>query len=249
MRDFFSLDGTFNKYGGYLADTLILSAMWIIFSIPLVTIGAATTAMFYVSTRRISEREGYIAGDFWQAFKANFVRSTVVWILLAVVAFIASINLLNIGLVTTMTPVFLVGQFIVLMQLSFITVYIFPMTARFEMGFKETFKTSFMLANRHLLTTITCVFLLGGLVLGAMWFAPVLIVAVPGTYAMLTSFMLMRVFKRYRPEMDKDPVLEIQEIEAQRAEERRKTGISSIDSLNETEENEINNERQDEANE
>ena len=228
MRDFFSLDGPFNKYGGYLADTLILSAMWIIFSLPIITIGASTTAMFYVSTRRIAEREGYIAGDFWHAFKANFVRSTLIWMLLGVITIVVIINLRNMGFVNTMPMVFFVGQIIIAVQLIFVTVYIFPMTARFEMGFMQTLKSSFLLANRHLLTTIMCVLLLGGLVIGALWWVPVLILGVPGAYAMVSSLLLMRIFKKYRPEMDRDPVIEVQEMEAQKAEERRKAAIGSM---------------------
>ena len=229
MRDFFSLDGPFNKYGGYLADTLILSAMWIILSIPIITIGASTTALFYVSTRRISEREGYIAGDFWHAFKANFVRSTVIWLLLIGVTFVVSFNLLNIGFVTTLPLLFFVGQVVIIIQLTFFTVFVFPLTSRFEMTFKQTFKSTFLLANRHIPTTVLCALLLVALVIGVMAFAPVLIIAVPGTYAMLASYFLMRVFKKYRPEMDKDPIVELQELEAQKSEERRKSGIGNID--------------------
>ncbi|MCL2457094.1 MAG: YesL family protein, partial [Defluviitaleaceae bacterium] len=82
MREFFSLEGTFNKYAGFVADTLILSMLWIFFCLPVFTVGASTTALFYVSTRRISNREGYISSDFWAAFKSNFKRATALWFLI-----------------------------------------------------------------------------------------------------------------------------------------------------------------------
>ena len=57
---------------------------------------------------------------------------------------------------------------------------------------------------------------------------PLGLFAVPGSYAMLSSYLIMKVFKRYRPEMDKDPLLEIQEIEAKKEEERRRQRFNSM---------------------
>jgi len=231
MRDFFSIDGPFNKYGGILADAMILSFLWIIFSIPIITIGAANTALFYVTTRRIANREGYITSDFWHAFKANFGRATKFWLLNMLVVIIASFNMLNMWLggaggnmITFLFPM----QILILIQISFISVYLYPMIARFDMGFKQTIKSSFYMANRHMLTSFSCVVLVGGFIFLSLWYMPILILIVPGAYAMLSSHMIMRVFKKYRPEMDKDPFLEVQELEAQITEERRLRSIVGI---------------------
>ena len=89
------------------------------------------------------------------------------------------------------------------------------------MGFIQTFKSAFFMAHRHLLTSISCTLLLVSCVLLTLMFHP-FIFAAPGTYALLTSYLFMRVFKKYRPEIDKDPRLEIAEIEAAKADERRK---------------------------
>jgi len=228
MRDFFSLDGAFNKYGTFVADTLILSFMWILFSIPLITVGAATSAMFYVSTRRISDREGYITRDFWTAFKANFVRSTLLWLLFSVVMGILIFNvwLISIGGAAAFdfsgwTSFIFPAQFIFLVQFIFISIYAFPLTARFEMSFWQTIKNSFMMANRHFLTSFSCAVLLITIIFASLYFV-IFIFAAPGVYAILSSYMIMRVFKKYRPEIDKDPRLEIAEIEAAKAAARRK---------------------------
>ena len=228
MRDFFSLDGAFNKYGGILADTIILSLLWFFFSLPIITIGASTSAVFYVSTRRIADREGYITSDFWFAFKANFKRGTALWVMVALVMVLIYVNILNIGVVGRMSMVILPAQIIIAVQIMLMCVYLFPLTARFDMGLKQTIKSAFFMANRHLLTSLTCVGLFVILIAGVWVFQPLLI-AIPGIYAMIASYLIMRIFKRYRPEMDKDPILEIQEIEAQKAEERRIRGISTMD--------------------
>lgn len=229
MREFFNFDGPFNRYGGFVADMLILSLMWLLFSLPLITIGASTSAMFYVSTRRIADREGYITSDFWYAFKSNFKRATALWGLLFVAIFLLWFNIYNIDIVGGAIANFILpAQFVFLIVVVLITVYIFPMTARFDMSVWQTIKSSFFMAIRHVFTSVTCVVLFFALLIGSM-IIPIIIFLAPGIYAICSSYLLMRVFKKYRPEMDKDPVLEIAEIEAAKAEARRRAEVGTFD--------------------
>lgn len=226
MRDFFSLDGSFNKYAGFVADTLIVSLLWILFSLPVVTIGAASAALFYVTTRRIANREGYITSDFWQAFKVNFKRGTIIWLLVFSVSFMIIWNMLlaiqEPEIMGRFAPMILPAQVVLLLLVGFVSTFAFPVTARFDMGVGETLRTCFFMAIKHLFTSLSCVALLVTLVLASFLVWEPLIFMTPGIYGMLASYLIMRVFKKYRPEMDKDPILELQEIEQKRAEEKRK---------------------------
>ena len=51
----------------------MLNFLWVIFSLPFFTIGASTTALFYV-TGKIIRDENYksLTGAFWHSFKNNF---------------------------------------------------------------------------------------------------------------------------------------------------------------------------------
>ena len=239
MRDFFSLEGPFNKYGSMVADMIILSLMWLLFSILGLglTIGVSTSALFYVTTRRIANREGYITTDFWLAFKANFKKVTKIWLIMFAAILLLIFNILNIEAVGNMSVVILPAQIIIFLQIVLISIYIFPMAARFDMGAKELIKSSFFMANRHLLTSITCLVLLLAAIFSFMLIPHLALFLAPGLYALLSSYMIMRIFKRYRPEMDKDPMLEIQELEAQKVEERRLRSIGTMsDDDEETEE-------------
>ena len=225
MRDFFGLDGTFNKYMGFVADTFILSLMWIFFSLPLFTIGAATTALFYVTTRRLSNREGYITSDFWAAFKANFVRATKLWLLVSALVFLIVFNFLlawqNPELMGDMRRFVMSAQIVILAEVLFVANYVFAVTARFDMDFKQTLKTCFFMANRHLLSSVICVLTPVVLILFSIYSFPPLVFFTPGISAMLASYLIMKIFRKYRPEMDKEPFLELQELEQQRAEQKR----------------------------
>ncbi len=67
----FSIDGPLYNFFSRLLDMIKLNILWFLFSLPVVTIGASTAAAFSITLRMVDEREGYIAKQFWTAFKAN----------------------------------------------------------------------------------------------------------------------------------------------------------------------------------
>jgi len=99
------------------------------------------------------------------------------------------------------------------------------------------------MANRHLLTSITCTLLLAILLFVGGWLIW-FIIFIPGLYAMLASMMIMRIFKKYRPEMDRDPILETQELEAKKVEERRRQNISMIEDSHSQDDTNTNEEQE-----
>ena len=67
----FSIDGPLYNFFSRLLDMIKLNILWFLFSLPVVTISASTAAAFSITLRMVDEREGYIAKQFWTAFKAN----------------------------------------------------------------------------------------------------------------------------------------------------------------------------------
>jgi len=206
MSGFFNMEGPFYKFGSLIADIIILSFFWILFSLPFFTIGASTTALYYVMTRRISNREGYLFRDFWTSFKSNLKQTTIIWIAFLVLLYILYINITNIELIGGLSTFILPIQLVFLLELILCFIYIIPLNARFEVGLLESVKTAFFIANRHLLTSIAC------LIIGAAIAAISLITIITsliamGLYVYLTSFLFLRVFRKYRPELDQDPLL------------------------------------------
>lgn len=68
-----------------LIDCILLSILWFLTSIPLVTIGASTTAAYSVALElAFGERPAIVPGYF-VSFKKNFLRSTAVFVILTAV--------------------------------------------------------------------------------------------------------------------------------------------------------------------
>ncbi|MBQ9920351.1 MAG: hypothetical protein IJO49_05995, partial [Clostridia bacterium] len=65
-----------------------------------------------------------------------------------------------------------------------------------------------MLANKHAFTSLTCATLFGSILFILFKYYPLLLSIAPAAYAFITSFMIMRVFKKYNPEMDPKVVIE-----------------------------------------
>jgi len=201
MGGLFSSDSLFGKAGAVLADVMILGLLWLIFSIPVITIGAATSAVFYVTTKKVSKKEGYLWRDFWKSFKESFLKATVTWVILLIVFGLLLWNIWNIGFVDVFGNVLLIVYYILLIQVAFVTVYVFPLIARFDMKIVQIFRTAAFMANRHFLTTVLSIGF-GIVILFISWEMPALSVFAMGAYCYATSFLFMKIFKKYRPDLD-----------------------------------------------
>lgn len=203
MERWLGLDSKFYKWGTLLADLIILTVLWLICSLPIITIGASTTALYYVTTRQLSNREGYVSRDFFRSFRKNFLQATLVEIILGIMTAALFINILMLDRSTVLGSILYPIQFVILYELSIVTIYIYPILSRFEFKTIQLFKTAFFMANRHLMTTITCFVLFIAAIL-IIFKCYILIFVCAGFYAILTSLMFMSLFRKYIPEMDKD---------------------------------------------
>lgn len=82
----FSYDSAFSRFLYFVADVVTLHILWILYSLPLITIGASTTALYYSCMKRIRTGEGYVSQNFRKAFRQNFRQSTILWLGLAAVS-------------------------------------------------------------------------------------------------------------------------------------------------------------------
>lgn len=84
MAKLFSPDNPVWRVMGRLADFFLLTILWGICSLPIITIGASTTALYYVALKMADKQEGYIVKTYFKAFRENFAQSTVLWVIMAV---------------------------------------------------------------------------------------------------------------------------------------------------------------------
>ena len=82
LSGIFNYDNPFWRFIGKLCDVMILNVLWVLCSIPVVTMGASTTAVYYVTLKLVRDEDGYTFRSYFRSFKENFKQATAIWLLL-----------------------------------------------------------------------------------------------------------------------------------------------------------------------
>lgn len=178
-------------------DLVYVSLMWLLCSIPVVTIGAASTALYDTVAHCIRRREEGLLARFFSTFKTEFKTATLSWLLwligLALCALLA-IYLLSQG-DSAQGFLFQINLVVLLVVVGGALVWVFPVLSRFTMGFGGLNLAAVKLVFSHLPATIVMGILLALAVLACcMWLYPLLIL--PGLVALLDSLYMERIFRK-----------------------------------------------------
>ena len=82
LQGIFNYDNPVWRFIGKLGDLMILNILWVICSIPIFTMGASTTAVYYVTMKLVRGDDGYTLRNYFKSFKENFKQATVIWLLM-----------------------------------------------------------------------------------------------------------------------------------------------------------------------
>lgn len=82
---FLNIDSPFMQIMNKVADLMILNLLTVVCMIPLITTGAALTAMHYQVLKIVRDEECYIVRGYFKAFKENFWQSTAIWLIMLVI--------------------------------------------------------------------------------------------------------------------------------------------------------------------
>jgi len=76
-------DSPFFAVMGFLGDVVYLHLLWLLCCLPLVTVGAATTAAFAVADKMAAKQDYFVRRDFFAAFQRDWRLATRTWVALA----------------------------------------------------------------------------------------------------------------------------------------------------------------------
>ena len=89
----FNSDGWFSRFFGTLGDIIIVNILFILCSIPIVTMGASMSAMYFTLLKKQRTGEnGGVVKLFFKGFKDNFKQSTISWSLFLLISFIFTLD-------------------------------------------------------------------------------------------------------------------------------------------------------------
>lgn len=143
---------------GKLGDILILHFAFLICSVPIVTIGAALSATSYVGMKMASGMDGFVLSNFLKAFKENFKRSTLYWMICVIAGVLIWFSYRYWGTIGGMIGLVLGSVSVILAILLGMTMlYVFAVQAKFFNTFTATIKNALFMSVRHLHITILMV--------------------------------------------------------------------------------------------
>lgn len=199
MNGFFNLDNPVMRFLTKLFDVMYLSILWVVFSMPIVTIGASTTAMYYTSVKVIRRDRGYVFQEFWKSFKVNFVQATISWVLVVagVLLFYSNMRFAyglegKMGTLLTVLYAFM-GALVVGCG-----IYLFPVLSRFTMKMRALLKTSLFLFFKHFPRSVLLVVIVAAGVF-AMYLVRFSFFVVPACTALVFSLVMEPILKLYTP--------------------------------------------------
>ena len=154
---FFSYDGPIMSFLSKVADLLLLNLLTLVFSIPLITIGAATTAAQYTALK-IHREEGHVLSNFWRSFKMNLKQSTVLWLIFVAYCFVTIMVYTGYGKMDGGISSAGRGILIVTgMYVAILYVWVFPLQSKFVNTIRATLKNAFFMSFRYFFRSLLMV--------------------------------------------------------------------------------------------
>lgn len=148
------MDSPFWRTLSKFSDILILNLLFVFCSIPVATIGASYTALYYVMRKLVKNEEGSIVKTFFTSFKNNFKQATIIWLIM----FLAG-GLLALALYLTARLQMILNYALIAFSVLYIIVlsYVFPILSQFNVSVIKCIKNAFFLGIAHLPLTILIV--------------------------------------------------------------------------------------------
>lgn len=204
MGKFFSRDNWLWNPFSWIADMVVLSCLWVICSVPLLTIGASTAALYDCAARCVRGTDEKIFARFFRTFRRELVQSVpslLLWCAVIAGGYAAISLYGNNVSVTSVSVAITTALLLLLTVLVGVAAWVFPLLSRFTFGVVQLNVMAIKLALIHLprtmalgMITVLAAFLC------AQFIAPLFFL--PGVLAWVWTFLLERVFRKYENRND-----------------------------------------------
>ena len=144
MGKLFNINSPMMQMLSKLFNWIFLNLLVVLFSLPVITIGASTTAMYYCIAKQ-QAGEDKLVRDFWHGFKTSFWKATGMWLIVLVIGWILGISIIT--CYTFPSPGFrVIGIIVACVIVLFLMVvsWAFILMARFENTIGEHLRNAFI---------------------------------------------------------------------------------------------------------
>lgn len=208
MSRFFNPDNPVMEFIAKIFDLVILNLIFIFSCVPIITIGASTSALSYVTLKMVRGEDPYIWRNFWKSFRQNFKQGTLVWIfsILIFIFFGMDFYIIN-SQNTSLFAVVRILLWIVCAVALSVFLYVFPVISHFVCTTKQALKNALLMTFGHLPYTLMMLALAGLLFFlcssSSKLFAMIVVLSGICGFSVVSfvySIMFDRIFQKYESE-------------------------------------------------
>lgn len=180
-------------------NAVLISLLWLLCSLPVVTMGAATAAVFQFTLHSVRDEEGYVWNGFFKAFRQNFRQATVLWLIQAAVGAFLVLDI-RLCLYLSIPEAVRMAVLIVLGCISLVwgitAMYMLPILACFQVTVRQVLHDAFVMAVGNLPVSLLILAVYGGFAVLAL-LRPFAAVFCVGLAIFVSSYLFYFVFRRY----------------------------------------------------
>ena len=168
MHTLFNPENTFWNFMGKVTDVACMSFLWLLTSLPVITIGASTAAFYSFTLDAVQDGEGAVLRSYFTAFRKNFKNATVLWLLQLILTVFLAVNLFAAWNFYLAKGILGLGLFSLALFGMIVCIgtglYLYPILVSYDFPIRKVFTDSFIMAvgNPHVTLSVIVVFLLAG---------------------------------------------------------------------------------------
>lgn len=247
LQGFFNYDNPIWRFVGRLGDMMVLNVLWILCSLPVFTIGASTTALYYCTLKIVRNEDYGNIKMFFKSFRQNFKQATMIWIPMLIIGGVLLFDFNFFGKVMAdagaMRIICQSVTIAIMVLWIFEFLYVWPVLGRFDNTIKNTVTNAAFMSVRYLGSTLgmilsdvivlgiayVCLFYVG-------WITAVMVLMGYPLLAWINSTMLEHIFEKYMPKEDEsksvlNPILQDVNIDGTLKKEASQETESAIEGL------------------
>lgn len=202
MNKFFAVDGPFLTFLTKVGQLIMLSVLWIVCSLPLITIAASSSAFYYAVIKTVRRDVGYPVREFFKIFKMNLLNGLIISAITIVWLDVLWRNLDYISGIEGQMHLFLyMGTWALIFITICFLIYLFPVMSRFAVSKRKWIGMSLNLLFRRLPYTIVLAASLLVLIWIAVFYISIVcLIIVPGLWCYLATYLIEPALKVFMPE-------------------------------------------------
>lgn len=198
MAGFFSPDSKLYRFMCRLTDVVKLNLMWLLFSLPVVTMGISTIAAYTVTLQMAEDTEGRVAHDFVKAFRANWKQGIPMTFITIICMWAVYLDFQIYNAVPDNSMFFLIIGIIAVYVFTFSLLYVYPLLARYENTILNCLKNSFNISMKYFMRSVALVLLVAFEIALIMWNYTTIFVGIlmgPVCIMLTISGFAMKIFR------------------------------------------------------